>query len=188
MTESAKGESDTQILSGPHRAEAGRERGREDAGGEPVVTGRPGSGGRNDEPVYRATWRHRAIGKTLWWVSLMKRLVEFPLDHGGNVVVEIDEPPAGPTMRGLGKDRSSIVEQADKTFEDATAAVTPAARSLIDRLRSIDNPPDEVGLEFGVALSAQTGAFIASVAGQANFKVSMTWRSQAANSESSSGS
>ena len=106
----------------------------------------------------------------------MKHLVEFPLDEGGSVVIEVDEPPAGPTMRGLGKDRSSLVEQADKTFEDATAAVTPAARSLIARLRSMDNPPDEVGIEFGVQLSAQTGAFIASVAAEANFTVSMTWR------------
>jgi hypothetical protein len=31
-----------------------------------------------------------------------------------------------------------------------------------------------------VQLSAQTGAFIASVAGQANFAVSMTWRRGAA--------
>jgi hypothetical protein len=110
----------------------------------------------------------------------MKRLVEFPLDEGGSVLIEVDEPPAGPTMRGLGKDCSSLVEQADKTFEDATAAVTSAARSLIARLRSIDNPPDEVGIEFGVRLSAQTGAFIASVAAEANFTVSMTWRRQAA--------
>ena len=110
----------------------------------------------------------------------VKRLVEFPLEQGGSVVVEVDEPSADPVMRGIGKDRSALVEEADKTFEDATAAVTPAARSLIDRLRSIDNPPDEVGLEFGVALSAQTGAFIASVAGQANFKVSMTWRRRGA--------
>ena len=94
----------------------------------------------------------------------MKRLVEFPLDEGGSVLVEVDEPPPGPVMRGLGKDQSTVVEKADKTFEDATAAVTPAARSLIARLRSIDDPPDEVGIEFGVQLSAQTGAFIASVA------------------------
>ena len=113
---------------------------------------------------------------------MVKRLVEFPLAQGGSVLVEIDEPPAGPVMRGLGKDRSALVEQADKTFEDATAAVTPAARSLIARLRSMDDAPDEVGIEFGVQLSAQTGAFIASVAAEANFKVSMTWRSQAANS------
>jgi hypothetical protein len=106
----------------------------------------------------------------------MKRLVEFSLDERGNVLVEMDEPPAGPVMRGLGKDRSALMEETNKTFEDATAAVTPAARSLIARLRSIDNPPEEVGIQFGVQLSAQTGAFIASVAAEANFTVSMTWR------------
>jgi hypothetical protein len=110
----------------------------------------------------------------------MKRLVEFRLHQGGSVLIEIDEPSAGPTMRGFGKDRSTLVEQADKTFEDATAAVTPAARSLIARLRSIDDPPDEVSVEFGVQLSAQTEAFIASVAAEANFSVSMTWRRRTA--------
>jgi hypothetical protein len=110
----------------------------------------------------------------------VKRLVEFSLDQGGSVLVEVDEPPGAPVMRGLGKDRSSVVEEAGQTFEDATAAVTPAARSLIARLRAIDDPPDEVGIEFGVRLSAQTGAFIASVAADANFKVSMTWRRCAA--------
>jgi hypothetical protein len=107
---------------------------------------------------------------------MVKRLVEFPLEQGGSVLIEIDEPPAGPVTRGLGKDHPALVEQAGKTFEDATATITPVARSLITRLRAIDNPPDEVGIQFGVQLSAQTGAFIASVAGQANFTVSMIWR------------
>ena len=31
-------------------------------------------------------------------------------------------------------------------------------------------------IEFGVQLSAQTGAFIAWVVAEANFKVSMSWR------------
>jgi len=107
---------------------------------------------------------------------MVKRLVEFPLEQGGSVLIEIDESPAGPVTRGLGKAYPALVEQADKTFEDATATVTPAALSLIARLRGIDDPPDEVGIEFGVQLSAQAGAFIASAAGQANFVVSMTWR------------
>jgi hypothetical protein len=113
----------------------------------------------------------------------MKRLVEFQLDQGGSVLVEVDDPLGGPVMRGLGKDRSALVEKADETFEDATAALAPAARSLIARLRSLDDAPDEVGIEFGVQLSAQTGAFIASVAAEANFKVSMTWRRAAAKPE-----
>ena len=109
----------------------------------------------------------------------MKRLVEFPLDQGGSVLIENDGPLTGPTLRGLRKDRPSLPEEADKTTEDATAAVTPAARSLIARLRSIEDAPDEVGIEFGVQLSAQTGAFIAPVAAKANFRVSMTWRRRA---------
>jgi hypothetical protein len=112
----------------------------------------------------------------------MKRLVEFPLDQGGSVLVEVDDPPDGPVTRGFGRDRSTLVEQTDKTFEAATAAVTPAACSLIARLRSMEDAPDEVGIQFGVQLSAQTGAFIASVAAQANFTVSMTWRRDAAGS------
>jgi hypothetical protein len=107
---------------------------------------------------------------------VVKRLVEFRLDQGGSVLVEVDEAPGGPVMRGLGRDGSTLVEKADKTFEDATAAVTPAARSLVARLRSIEDAPDEVGIEFGVQLSAQAGAFIASVGAEANFRVSMTWR------------
>jgi Trypsin-co-occurring domain 1 len=110
----------------------------------------------------------------------VKRLVEFQLDEGGSFLVEVDEPADGAVVRGLGKDRSTLVESADKTFEQAIETVTPAARSLITRLRSIEDAPDEVGVEFGVQLSAQTGAFIASVAAEANFKVSMTWRRRAA--------
>jgi hypothetical protein len=106
----------------------------------------------------------------------VKRLVEFSLDRGGSVVVEVDEPPAGPVMRGAGRDPSALAEKADKTVEDATAAVTPPAGSLIARLRSISDPPDEAGIEFGLQPSAQSGAFIAAVAAEANFKVSMTWR------------
>ena len=110
----------------------------------------------------------------------VRRLVEFPLQQGGSVLVEIDETPAGPAMRGLGKDRPTVVERTDKTFEEATASVVPAASSLIARLRAAADPPDEIGIEFGVQLSAQMGAFIASAAAAANFRVSMTWRRPAA--------
>jgi hypothetical protein len=106
----------------------------------------------------------------------VKQLVEFPLEQGGSVFVEIDEAPGGSVMRGLGKDHATVAERTDKTFEEATATVVPAARSLLARLRATDDPAAEISIEFGVQLSAQTGAFIASAAVEANFKVSMTWR------------
>jgi hypothetical protein len=106
----------------------------------------------------------------------MKRLVDFPLEHGGSVLVEVDEASAGPVVRGLGKDRLTVAERTDKTFEEATATVVPAASGLLSRLRAAHDPADEISIEFGVQLSAQTGAFIAAAAVEANFKVSMTWR------------
>jgi len=114
---------------------------------------------------------------------MVKHLIEFPLEQGGSVLIEIDEPPAGPVMRGLGKDHPTLAERTDKTFEEASASVTPAVRSLLARLRSIEDPPDEIGVNFGVKLSAQSGAFIASVAAEANLTASMasmTWRRRSA--------
>lgn len=70
-------------------------------------------------------------------------------------------------MRGIGKDSSALVEQADKIFEDATAVVTLADRSVIARLRSMD-VADEVGIESPVQLSARTAPFIASVVAAAS--------------------
>jgi hypothetical protein len=113
------------------------------------------------------------------WV---KRLVEFPLERGGSVLVEVDDTPAGPAMRGLGRDRLTVAERADKTFEDATETVVPAVGSLIARLQAAPDAPDEIGIEFGVQLSAQTGAFIASAAVAANFRVFITWRRKEARS------
>jgi hypothetical protein len=43
------------------------------------------------------------------------------------------------TMQGAWEGSLHLMDEADKTFEDGTAAVTQAARSLIARLRSIDN-------------------------------------------------
>jgi hypothetical protein len=104
----------------------------------------------------------------------MSRLVEFPLEDGGSVLVEVDVG-AGPVTRGLG-DRHGVTEQAQQTFEQAVARVQPAAQALVNRLRALADAPEEIGVEFGLELSAEAGAFIAAASSTANFKVTLTWR------------
>jgi hypothetical protein len=104
----------------------------------------------------------------------MLRLVEFPLQDGSAVLVQVEDSTTGPTTRGLG-DRM-VGERAQQTFEEAVGQVQPAAQALVDRLRHLAEPPDEVGVEFGVELHAQAGAFIAAASTAANFKVSLLWR------------
>src|SRR5215469_11497587 len=159
-----------------HAPRMAARRQRECRGGPAIRAGSPQCLTKRDGACPTPGLRKVRVLVTDCFGDLMKRLVEFPLEAGGGVLVEIDEASAGATMRGLGKDRTTVAERADKTFEEATATVIPAADSLLARLRGAHDPADEISIEFGVQLNAQTGAFIASAAVGANFKVSMTWR------------
>jgi hypothetical protein len=110
----------------------------------------------------------------------MPRLVEFPLEAGGTLLVETPgESQDGPVTRGLGSAQiAQRVEQAQQTFEDAVARVQPAAQNLIRRLRGLTDAPDEVQVQFGLNLNAEAGAFIAAASGGANFAITLTWRRQ----------
>jgi hypothetical protein len=105
----------------------------------------------------------------------MGQLVEFPLEDGGSVLVEVHAGAAGPVTRGLGT-RNGVTEQAQHTFEQAVARVQPAAQVLVRRLRALADAPEEIGVEFGLELSAEAGAFIAAASSTANFKVTLMWR------------
>jgi hypothetical protein len=104
------------------------------------------------------------------------RLVEFPVEGGGTIVVEVDDPllgARGPT-RGL-RAPGDLTVTASETFQDAFARIQPAAGAVIARLRDLVDPPDEVEVEFGIQLSAEFGAIVAKASGDANFRVRMRW-------------
>lgn len=106
----------------------------------------------------------------------MQELVEFPLEGGGNVLVQVDK--IGPVTRGMDR-ADAVTDRASTTFEEAAASVTPAAQALVTKLKGLHDAPDEISLEFGVQLSAEAGAFIAKVATEANFRISMSWKRSA---------
>jgi Trypsin-co-occurring domain 1 len=102
----------------------------------------------------------------------MKRLVEFPLEEGGSILVQVDEPESGGTVRA---GREEAIERAKETFEEALHRVLPAATNVVVKLRSMSSKPDEIEVNFGINLSTRAGAFIASAAAEANFGVTVRW-------------
>jgi hypothetical protein len=105
----------------------------------------------------------------------MKRLVEFPMEDGSTILVEVDEPGyAGGTLRSIKP--GDMIERAGMTYEQAISRVQPAAASIIARLRAMPEPPTEVAIELGISLSAEAGAFLASAATQAHIIVTLTWK------------
>jgi hypothetical protein len=104
----------------------------------------------------------------------VKRLIEFPLEDGTSMAVEVDEPGTEGMVRAARP--GEITEKATQTFEAALERLKPAAAAIISQLRGVSDPPEQIGVEFGVKLSAGAGAVIASAGAEANYKVTLTWR------------
>ena len=107
----------------------------------------------------------------------MKRIVEFPLENGDFILVEVDEPSASDRI-GLGDE---IVEKAQKTFESALNAIKPVASTVINKVRSLNEPADEVEVKFGIKMTAGLGAIIASGTGEVNYEITLKWKQESKN-------
>lgn len=93
----------------------------------------------------------------------MKRIIEFPLENGDSILVEVDEPAAVDNRIGL---RDEIVEKANQTFESALDKIKPVANVILTKVRNLHQPADEVEVKFGVKIVAGLGAVIASGSGE----------------------
>jgi len=106
------------------------------------------------------------------------RLVEFPLESGGSVIVEVEDRTDRVVRRGLGQAArpAEIAARASETLESAFSRVQPAALAVVSNLRDLTDAPDEIEVEFGIQLSAEIGAIVAHTAGEANFHVRLVWK------------
>jgi hypothetical protein len=110
----------------------------------------------------------------------VSQLVEFQLADGSTVLVAVADDsgraPAAVTRGGGGGASDQVAEKATTTFEGALDRVKPMTTSLIQKLRAIDDPPDEIEVSFGIDFHAELGAFVASASTDANISVSLTWK------------
>ncbi len=104
----------------------------------------------------------------------MLRRVEFPLEDGSSIVVQVDEPETGGTVRAsrLG---DLAVERSRMTFEEAFRRIYAATESAVIPLTRSSLRPSEIEMEFGINLSAELGAVIAKSTSEANYKVTLRW-------------
>ncbi len=108
----------------------------------------------------------------------MKRIVEFPLESGSSILVEVDEPALSDDRIGL---RDEVAQTAQKTFESALDTVKPLANAIMTKVRSLNQPADEVEVKFGVKMSAELGAVIASGNAEVNYEITLKWKRESHN-------
>jgi Trypsin-co-occurring domain 1 len=103
----------------------------------------------------------------------MKALVKVPLEGGDAVLVEVDDRIEGVVRSAR---PGEAVEALNENFQAALTRLQPMAQALVIKFRSMTERPDEVGVEFGIKLTADAGLVIAHTSGEANFKVTLHWR------------
>ncbi len=103
-----------------------------------------------------------------------RELVAYTLEDGGEIWVEVALPsPTGMVPAGRGTKAAARVK---RSFSKALESLRPAAQAVIDKLRALSDPPDEITVEFGLKLGGKTGAILAASSMEANYKVTLTWK------------
>jgi hypothetical protein len=108
----------------------------------------------------------------------MKRLIEFPLEDGNTMLVEVEEPEHGGLVKA--SRAGEAIAKAQQTLEKALEKVQPAAQFVIQQLRKLHDSPDEIQVAFGLKLSAEAGAVLASAGAEANYTVTLKWNKEPA--------
>lgn len=105
----------------------------------------------------------------------MSEIMEFRLNSGESVFIEVEEGEASgaPQTAGMGE---KAIRTASETFEDALEKVKPAARAVVQAFREL-NEPDEIGLEFGIQFKTEANVFVFTGEANASFKLSLKWKS-----------
>ena len=105
----------------------------------------------------------------------MQHIAVFTTSDGDEVAVQVaDDGSGGVTFRG-GGGAGQLVERTQQNLDEVLAHTRPAVVSLLRQLRGHDDAPDEIEVEFGIQVSLEVGAFIATADSAANFRVTMRW-------------
>lgn len=106
----------------------------------------------------------------------MKYLVELPVGgpDGPPVTVGVEIEQAADGLVDVSRP-GQVVARAARSLGEMLGGIRPVAESFLNNLADMPDTPDEIGLEFGLSLSADANLVVATTATQANFKVTLTW-------------
>jgi len=105
----------------------------------------------------------------------MNQLIEVPVQGGGRLLVEGSATVPSSDLRLASRTPGGgLVVQAKETLEQALDHLQPALKGMLTRLQDLGS--DEVTVDFGLSVGAETGLVVARGNGEVHFAVSLLWR------------
>jgi hypothetical protein len=102
-------------------------------------------------------------------------LVELPVGSDETDTVKVEIRGADEGLVRVARP-GQVIARASRSLGDMLASVRPVAESFVHSFQGLANAPDEITVEFGIALNAEADAIITSTSAEANFSVSLVWK------------
>jgi hypothetical protein len=102
----------------------------------------------------------------------MSELVRFALADGGWAVAEVDSPAE--VVRAASRSPDGFIT-ASTSLDRVMDQIRQVADTALHSLRESVTQPDEIAVEFGVALTAQAGAVLVKGGVSAHIQVRLSW-------------
>ena len=110
----------------------------------------------------------------------MSKYVEFPLEGGGSILIESpDEQPKSTSGFSRGDSPKETAEKAMQSLDQSFESVRQSAELLVNKLRGLSAPPDELEINFALKASGELGNIAIGKAGaEANYTITLRWRKE----------
>jgi hypothetical protein len=107
----------------------------------------------------------------------MKHLIKYNFENDKSVWIEVDEPENGYSKQDAENDikLAGWINKDTRIFEEALDEINPAMQIILNKLLNLSNNPKELAIEFGIKMTSNVGAIIASTGMEANFKVTLIY-------------
>lgn len=105
---------------------------------------------------------------------MVKKIVKYELEEGGFILVEVEKLEEETCIVPAGGEE--IFEEATVKFEEALDKIRPVVNSVIQKFTNLSQEPNQIAVEFGLNMNANSGVLIASAGVEANFKINISWK------------
>lgn len=102
-------------------------------------------------------------------------LVEVPLGGDGRDVIKVEIRHADEGLVPVARP-GQVIARASESLGSMLTAMRSVAETFVDTFQGLANAPDEIAVQFGIALNAEADAIITSTSAEANFSVSLVWK------------
>jgi hypothetical protein len=101
-------------------------------------------------------------------------LIQVPVEGGGRLLVQASDAELPGDLQLAAARPGEVVARARQSLEQALDQIKPAMRAVLDRLVAMS--PDEMRVEFGLTLGAETGVVVAKGTSEMHFAVTLSWK------------